>query len=292
MMNSAEMSFVGGLAEYAEQRYADYEPYRRVAGELFDEFRRVAALCGIDYYMMCGSLLAIEKFALPILPWDDDYDVAVPVGQVPKLIDAFQTHLKPDFYVVSDRLNSGYCLRMTRICKKGYNSDILHMDIFYLCGLPDDEQAALAQSSRAIHLAELRGHKFGGEWKKKKLYSFPKRCMLFVQHLPYMLIPRFWLKKEEDKCIYGTSLERSDYCFLPGIGDVNNHPIRYRREWFGTPQKRTVDGIELLMPCDSAAILELHYGEELQKTMTMKEKVHEFFTKLAVLEKIGTGDGK
>ena len=71
---------------------------------------------------------------------DADIDVLIPISEAKHLIEILKKELPDNYYLVSNFIDENYYLCESRICKKGYNSEVLHLDIFYLIGAPSDPQ--------------------------------------------------------------------------------------------------------------------------------------------------------
>ncbi len=103
-----------------------------------DMLRDVVAICereGIQYYAFYGTLLGTVRHAGPI-PWDYDIDIYVPENQILRFVDAVD-HELGDKYWVDFRRNTKTPRPFPRIGLKGFETDILHIDVFRMSGLPN-----------------------------------------------------------------------------------------------------------------------------------------------------------
>lgn len=148
--------FIAELHKELDRRYGMFEEYQNIVWDIFQEFHRVCEKDGIEYYLAFGSLLGFIRDG-DMIPWDSDIDVLLPIDQLDKLMNALRMSLDEAYYFVSSTINPKYPNYMTRICKKGLNSDIVHLDILYLLGAADsreENQKMQSEIKKLIHLRE------------------------------------------------------------------------------------------------------------------------------------------
>ena len=99
--------------------------------------RTVSEICeknNIQWYMAYGSMLAAIRHQGPI-PWDYDIDIYVPEKELKRFLSVLRKEL-PDKYWIDFR--DGDCPRaFPRIGLNGYETEILHIDVYRLGGLPN-----------------------------------------------------------------------------------------------------------------------------------------------------------
>lgn len=103
-----------------------------------DMLRDVITVCeefDISYYAIYGTLLATIRHKGPI-PWDPDVDLYVPDNDIKRLIELLENKMGDKYWV--DYRNDYLTPRpFPRIGLKGYETEILHIDIFRMSGLPN-----------------------------------------------------------------------------------------------------------------------------------------------------------
>ena len=124
--------------EFAEQ-FKYFRKYQGLVLDTLREFHRVCEKNGINYHVTYGSLLGIIRDGGQI-PWDYDIDTFVPVSQKDEIIDALRRDLSPDYFAMCPELDKSCRHYIIRVCPKDYNSAAVHVDVFYYCGAPDDQQ--------------------------------------------------------------------------------------------------------------------------------------------------------
>lgn len=104
-----------------------------------DMLRDVVKMCDkyhITYYAIYGTLLGTIRHSGPI-PWDYDIDLYVPENELSNFLTKVEEDLG-DKYWIDYRNNKNFPQRaFPRIGIKGYETEILHIDIFRMSGLPD-----------------------------------------------------------------------------------------------------------------------------------------------------------
>lgn len=101
--------------------------------------RAVSRICeekGIRWYMAYGSALGAIRHHGPI-PWDCDIDIYVPESDLQLFLNVMKKEL-PSKYWIDYRDNPKHPRAFPRIGLKGYETEVLHIDVFRLGGLPAD----------------------------------------------------------------------------------------------------------------------------------------------------------
>ncbi len=124
--------------ENFESIYEDFKAYQQKALDTLCEFHRVCEKNGLRYQLAYGSLLGAVRDNGQI-PWDYDIDVFVPYKDRFKLIEALKADLGKDFYFYCPEIDSKCRHFFMRVTPKGYKSEVLHVDVFYVVGAPTDD---------------------------------------------------------------------------------------------------------------------------------------------------------
>lgn len=124
--------------EYFEEEYKDFQEYQSLALKTLNEFHRICEKNEINYAIGYGSLLgAIRDHGQ--IPWDYDIDVLISIQDRERLITALNNDLSDEFYYMSPEVDQKCRHYFIKMAPKGYKSLELHVDVFYLVGLPNDE---------------------------------------------------------------------------------------------------------------------------------------------------------
>lgn len=119
--------------------YKYFCKYQKLAIETLQEVARVFEKNDIAYQLAYGSTLGAVRDGGQI-PWDYDVDLYVPFYEREKLEMALSTDLDSKYFYCSPETTKdmNYRLSIVRILPKGYCHQALHVDIFYIIGLPED----------------------------------------------------------------------------------------------------------------------------------------------------------
>ena len=141
-----------------EQEYAEFQEYQRQTMETLLAFKEVCDKNGIFYQLAWGSLLGAIRDNGQI-PWDYDIDVFVAYQDKDKLVEALKRDLDEKFYFYCPETNKKCRHFFMRLAPKEYYTDVLHVDVFYLAGAPEDEVECQLFAKRVKELSSLRYHK-------------------------------------------------------------------------------------------------------------------------------------
>lgn len=138
-----------------EKTYREFQAYQQAAIDTLNEFHRVCEKNNIHYQLAYGSLLGAVRDGGQI-PWDYDIDVFVPYEEKKHLIAALKKDLNEQFYFYCPETDGKCRHTFMRLAPKGYRTEALHVDVFYLIGLPDDENQQNIFIERVRKLCGIR----------------------------------------------------------------------------------------------------------------------------------------
>ena len=121
-----------------EKRYEFFCKYQRIVIEMLKEFVAICNSHDIVYQLAFGSLMGAVRDGGQI-PWDYDVDVIVPFYEMEKLYSALDQDLDSRYCYYAPEKDKTYRTSFVRIVPKGYPNQMLHVDIFNVTGLPEDE---------------------------------------------------------------------------------------------------------------------------------------------------------
>lgn len=130
----------------------DYLAFCKYQGIVLDTLRELVRICdahNIHYQLAFGSMLGAVRDGGQI-PWDYDADVVIPFYERELLISSLSQELDGRYAFYAKEINPNYYPSFIRVVPKGYQHEMLHVDVFYLLGIPDDEPA------RSIYIKEVR----------------------------------------------------------------------------------------------------------------------------------------
>ncbi len=204
-----------------EEIYKEFQHYQQLAIGTLNEFHRVCEKNSIPYQLAFGSLLGAVRDGGQI-PWDYDIDVWVPYNDIPALIKALQKDLSEDYCFYCHQCDSHWDHYMMRLAPKGYRPHVLHVDVFYMIGGPEDkyESMDLEKLIKKVYITriyklinieeDLKGHP---KLQARFLYNKLKHSFLSVSELDkqFALISN---KYPFEKAKYCLSFNMETCCFL------------------------------------------------------------------------------
>ena len=226
--------------------YTDFQRFQHLAWDTLLAFHDVCEQNDIKYQLAFGSLLGAIRDDGQI-PWDYDVDVFVFAEDRSKLVNALSNDLNAKYYFDCVESNPACCNELIRICPKGYRTEALHVDVFFLVGTPEDEQAFCEFTKRLRFLVKARIVKlsnieetFAGR-PKIKLIRYLKRLKFILcdenkWHGEYLDLCKKYSVYKVNKCVNANS--NAGKYFIPceyiretKLIEVNNTqlrvPVRY-----------------------------------------------------------------
>lgn len=240
--------------------YSDFRRFQAEAIRALLEFHRVCEKNGVLYQAAYGSLLGAVRDGGQI-PWDYDVDVFVPYSEREKLIRALEADLGDDFYYYSPETD-GRCRHMIiRLAPKGYRTEALHVDVFFLVGVPDDEAERMRFAKKIRKLTEKRFYKFINIGEESRPGSRYRMKLMFLR-AAYSLCPIGLIQKEYDKLCGKYPCRESEY-FVEGSFFADKKYRIPKRMVYETELLETDFG-KVRVPADHDGLLRLIYGNYMQ----------------------------
>lgn len=253
-MNSEE--FRAEMHEYIDKAFDEILEYQQVITEIFNEFHRICIKNDITYYTAYGSLLAVERDASLIVPWDKDVDVLLPITQKELLHEALQRDLSDDFFFTSNDIDKDYRLLMLRVGKKGYDLETFHLDVYYQVGAPDSkmEQEKMKRKIKKL----LRQHELKTSFKRQKIIvSLYGKPHIYISAIIYKIKSLFYpVESNLKKICNAYPFDSSNYYITIGDGAEI-----FPKSIFEPRHLAAVKNVECFVPDDVEQFLALRYGD-------------------------------
>lgn len=268
-MNNQE--FKTEAINYIESSFDNYCSYKDVLLEMFAVVHEICEKNQLRYYYAFGSLLGIIRDK-GMIPWDADIDILIPINTAESFIHVLREKLPDDYYVVSNFIDRNYYLCESRICKNGYDPDIIHIDIFYLLGAPDQSEELEKFSAKVKKIFYLRALRYQktqrGENSRDNLVHYAKKIIRCFMHLE----PNVLFNWQCTHLLYKYNYLQSKYCVVWGAG-AEIFPIRIFE-----PAKLYLDGdFKCYLPNDPETFLRIRYGDYMNY-MPIQKRFDEFYS--------------
>lgn len=176
--------------------YTDFQHYQVAAMDTLREFHRVCEQNGVLYELAYGSLLGAIRDNGQI-PWDYDIDVFVPLDEKGNLIAALDRDLDKGFYYYCPEVDKKCRHVIMRLAPKQYNTETLHVDVFFLTGVPTNEEARKRHEASIIKASRARYRKLV-KVKDQSHGRITTASKLIIQKIPYLFTPEERIQKEYD----------------------------------------------------------------------------------------------
>lgn len=205
----------------------------------------------LTYFAIFGTLLGTIRHGGPI-PWDYDVDLYVPENEIEHFVEVLEKRL-PDRYWVNYRNEGGVPQKFPRIGLKGYETEMLHVDIFRMVAVPDDEKEEETLWKRARFWSKI--------WKAKVIdpdyyYRSAKR------RIQAKLVKVFFAPLSLEKVV----AKMDGACRVYTVGETKNVGNAFRVKMNRRYPTSYFSGHLLKPYCDFQIRVPLQYEEILKTT--------------------------
>ena len=210
----------------------DMGQIQRIETEMLHELNQVCSRHKIKYVIHAGSVLGAIRHKGPI-PWDGDTDVLVALPDLKFLIECLRKELSDRFCVDFYDVNSSYSPLFPRIGLKNSSSDIVHVDLFPLVGIPDDPKAQIRFSKKSDRINFYYRFRYK---KISRMENLPaKRLIGVLLKAAMSLVPKtfFWriFQKHCGKYPYESANYVMNPCGHRGLKNIFAKEMFDRRIW-------------------------------------------------------------
>lgn len=273
-MNQRE--FREEVHKFIDTELDEFEEYQNVASEILKELDRVCRKNNLSYWTAYGTLLGIKRDGGQI-PWDYDIDLLVLFSELDRLKKALKKDLGEEFYYVFTDTMSNYPASCLRVCKKGYDWKAIHVDVFFLIGVPEDKRERNKFIKRCIKYKHIREAKFILDHFPCSKTSLLGRCIQWLRKNRYFFISSYRLNIiQRNLC---TKYSLSECSNWNGYGG----PVILSREIFGNSED-SFHGFKVIVPSKYDEFLSLNYGD-WRAYEPIRARFQEFYTMKCIVDK-------
>lgn len=278
MLSNTHSRFEEEIKENIIERFDRFKAYQSMMLNVLADFHRVCEKHGIPYFLAYGSLLGAIRDQGQI-PWDYDIDTWVHFEDKERLFEALEKDLNKDYYFVCHYYKKSAYHRILRITPKGYSSEVLHVDVFWLSGASDNpkenkKHLKTLAKIRRISFYKYCDYKFIGNPNARLMKLLINFKRVFFRIIPDSILDRVYYKYA------GLSSRTSQM--------INDGDTLYTKsEYFRSSDRVTFkNGMVFSVPCESDKLLSLIYGD-YKKYMPVENRMNEFCNALSRIETLG-----
>jgi lipopolysaccharide cholinephosphotransferase len=211
----------------------------------------------ITYYCQAGTVLGAVRHKGPI-PWDYDADIIVPENEIDRFVECMIHELPPKYYVDYYKIDDKTLRQFPRIGLRGYSTNKLHLDVFRLIGLPNDESEQLKLIEEARYYTKSNALMRQPFWKLllkgKFLFAFGK--------LGVGKYSRMYFIEEFNKLCNRYLYSTASFVMNPS-GKYGKKNI-FRKEVYGQGVIAEYEGLSVRIPDQTDFYLKQYYGDYMK----------------------------
>ena len=247
--------FLKEMHNYIDELYNEFKIYQDSVVSSLIEFDKVCRKHHIRYYLGFGSLLGFFRDR-ENLPWDYDIDVVVPFPEKDRLIEALKTDLSSSYYFYCPEIDPKcrhYCMRIT---EKGYDSSAIHMDVFFLIGVPEDKEKREAIRNQIKKVNLIRKAKLidiDVESMGVNVFKYAGKLKKIIYAIRY---PLLLLDRKANKLCKQIPFQEAKY-----VSTMQAAADTYTVDVFQEPSEIIVNGVPICAPTDIVSFLNQTYKD-------------------------------
>ena len=239
--------------------YSYFLKYQQLALNTLIEFHRVCEEYNINYQIAYGSLLGAIREGGQI-PWDYDVDVFVPFEEKDRLITALKESLSDEYYFYCPEVDSKCRHFVMRVAPKGYKTEALHVDVFYVIGSPDNLKERIRFQKKIKRLCKIRYWKMINA-REESEGRFKRYCKIRAYNLLFSIIPLSLISKKYYELCNEFPVSKAKVCITADLfADWYNIPTSLITE----TRLMTVDYGEVRIPNNYDEMLKIVYGDYMR----------------------------
>ena len=173
---------------------------------IIKEIDKICIKNNICYSLAYGSVLGAVRHK-GFIPWDSDIDIVIPLTSVELFRSCIRKELPSNMRLLEWEKEKNYNPCFDRVVIVGQEQAITHVDIFTLCGVPDEDK----QRRKFINSCYFTYHFFCNKFKDPKYSRVRNRWKVRLLKLMLSVVPSKTIKKKYKKMLYRYDFEHHDY---------------------------------------------------------------------------------
>lgn len=251
--------FRNEIANYMDSKYMKFLGFQKITTDMLNAIHDILTKNNIEYQLAYGSLLGMIRDKQPI-PWDYDADIFVHYKDWEAVSDALERNLSQEYYVYSPKTDKKCRNTFVRVSKKGFDSSVLHVDIFILIGAPKKERQHRRFARQINRVNKILYHKYvdptvaafwsNTSYHRQRLYK--ALCSL---------VPLKLIHKEYHRLCRKYDVEETGHYMSAAFFTES---FRYPRQFIEGVMKISSNGDEYYIPKEYDKLLTLIYGDYME----------------------------
>jgi lipopolysaccharide cholinephosphotransferase len=262
-------TFKAELTGYIESLYLEFEKYQSDVFDTLVEFKRIAMLYDIPYYVVYGSLLGVYRDG-DLLPWDYDIDLVLSIEYKDVLLKALINDLNNEYYYCTALVQKDCRHYSIRITKNGFNSSAVHLDIFFLIGAPNDKRRREIFRKRIKWINRVRKIKLEN-YIEESMGQKALKYARILRKIYYKVIPINYLDR-----VYNKLENMVDYADAEFVTAMYAGADTYEKDILNEGTTINIRGIEFMAPGKILEFLDATYND-YEKLPPVESRFVEFY---------------
>lgn len=278
MLSKTHSQFENDIQQELLIKYGRFKKYQTLMLDVLADFHRVCEKHNIQYFLAYGSLLGAIRDKGQI-PWDYDIDVWVRFEDKEKLFYALKQDLSKNYYFVCRYYDKKTHHRILRISPKGYSSEVLHVDVFWLSGASDNPNVNEADLKTLAKYRKISLYKhcnfryiYNGQFYLFKLYI--KFKIALCKMIPDALLDSMYDKRVSMSSRKSNMITDGDTLYAESKLFVESELITL------------ANGMQFHIPKESKKLLTFLYGDYMNY-LPIADRMEEFYRSLNRIETLG-----
>lgn len=243
------------------------------------EIDRICRVNDIKYSLWAGTLIGAVRHR-GFIPWDDDFDIAMPRDDYNRFLQIAQKELKEEFGIISINNKKKYGYGFAKITLKGTNIEQIGnkngknleiwVDIFPYDRVPDSKIKRFIQNKKNYFLMKLLEEKYDGLYGRA---STIKKLSFGLLHLLNYIIDEEKAKKSLDKNMMKYENENTSYitCISSPYGYIKEMLLS---NYFEKLEEYEFEGCKFLGFANYNDYLSQIYGDYMVLPPEEKRHIH------------------
>lgn len=266
--------FRNEIANYMDSKYMKFLEFQKITTDMLHAIHEILTKNNIEYQLAYGSLLGIIRDKQPI-PWDYDADIFIHYKDWQAVSDALEENLNQEYYVYSPKTDKKCRNTFVRVSKKGFDSSVLHVDIFILIGAPKEEKQHKRFARKIDRVNKILFHKFVDPAMASFWSNSPYTLHRLYKALCAM-VPLKLIHARYHQLCRRYNVEETGYYTCSAFF---TEPFRFPKQLIDDVTKIKANGNEYYIPKEYDKLLTLVYGDYM-KYPKMNLRLKEVFKSL------------